>query len=102
MKKSIEAFEKYILDTDSKRLRATRKAAEQRKIRESKETQLEKLKETFADVRKSCNSLSQQLRHLKRYEDYLAEVVRGEPQWHNIDEVTLSLLFRAGLSGTSV
>eukprot|EP00474_Spongospora_subterranea_P005071 CRZ05529.1 hypothetical protein [Spongospora subterranea] len=87
MKKSIEAFESYIMDTDNKRMRAIKKTAEQRKIRETKEVQLEKLKETLEEIRNNRNSMVYQLRHLKRYENFLAATVRSEPHWHNIDEL---------------
>lgn len=62
LKKSIEAFESYIIDSDNKRLRALKKAAEQKKIREAKEVQLEKLNETFQQVKVARTSMLKQLR----------------------------------------
>lgn len=61
MKKSIEAFESYIMDSDNKRLRALKKTAEQKKIREAKEIQLEKLSESFEEIKKTRDSMQTQL-----------------------------------------
>jgi siroheme synthase (precorrin-2 oxidase/ferrochelatase) len=61
MRDSIRAFEKYILDSDNKRTRALRKAAEQKRLREQKELIIQNLTKELATLKQKSGSLVVQL-----------------------------------------
>lgn len=75
LQESLIKFNKFLQENESKRNRAMKRASEEKKQREIKEKEIERLKAQYAAVKKEESQLKEQVEKLLKYQDYLENVV---------------------------
>ena len=74
LQESLIKFNKFLQENESKRNRAIKRAADERKQREAKEGEIVKLKSQYAEKFDEEAKLGKDLERYKRYQDYLYKV----------------------------
>ncbi|CAM9655093.1 unnamed protein product, partial [Chrysoparadoxa australica] len=80
MKSQVLKFEKFIMENDTKRMRAEAKAKHERRVLEQKEQELKQLQEELVTAQRKETALKKQREKLKPYHEYLLSVVAESDQ----------------------
>lgn len=75
LQESLIKFNKFLQENESKRNRAMKRSSEEKKQRELKEKEIERLKTQYATVKKDESQLKERVEKLLKYQDYLENVV---------------------------
>jgi chromosome segregation ATPase len=74
LQESLIKFNKFLQENESKRNRAIKRAADERKQREQKEAEIAKLRSQYSDKFEEEAKLKEDLEKHRRYQDYLYRV----------------------------
>lgn len=88
LQESLIKFNKFLQENESKRSRAVKRAADERKQREQKEQEIAKLKVQYSDKLEEEARLKDDLEKYRRYQDFLSKVVEAAtddyPEIHDL------------------
>lgn len=87
LKEGVRKFEKFLKENDAKRIRANRKAVEEIKLKELKESEKQERTKELEVQEKKRNELQHELRSKQRYEQFLERVCDSTEQFEDIPEV---------------
>jgi hypothetical protein len=87
LKEGVRKFEKFLKENDAKRIRANRKALDEIKLKELKESEKQKMTKELEVQEKKRNELQHELASKQRYEQYLERVCDATEQFEDIPEV---------------
>ena len=87
LKEGVRKFEKFLKENDAKRIRANRKALEEIKLKELKESEKQKMTKELEVQEKKRNELQHELASKQRYEHFLERVCDATEQFEDIPEV---------------
>jgi len=89
LQESLIKFNKFLQENESKRNRAVKRAADEKKQREQKEKEIKRLKEQHASRLEEERTLQKAVRGHEKYHVFLAEVVErgGGGEYHEIQDL---------------
>ena len=87
LKEGVRKFEKFLKENDAKRIRANRKALEEIKLKELKESEKQKMTKELEVQEKKRNELQHELASKQRFEQFLERVCDATEQFEDIPEV---------------
>ncbi|BDA40597.1 Coiled-coil domain-containing protein 42 homolog [Coccomyxa sp. Obi] len=96
---SMIRFSKFLQDNEAKRVRAVKKVTDEKKMRESKEREIEEVQSSLEQVKTLTEKTREALQRFIRYEDYLENVLDSTEEFHEIGEI---MLRHATLQATNI
>lgn len=89
LKDSLNKFDKFLKENDSKRTRAIKKTIEERKLREIKETEVSTLKDSFTELQDKKDRQFKILDTNSSYQRYLEVVIENTGEYGEIKDLIL-------------
>lgn len=86
---SMIRFSKFLQDNEAKRLRAVNKVTDEKKMKESKEREIEEVQSSLAQVKTVTEKTREALQRFIRCEDYLESVLNSTEEFHEIGDIML-------------
>lgn len=87
LKGSLVKFDKFLKENDSKRSRALKKSNEERKMRESKEAEIQRLRETLAGLTAKKDRQDRALESHLAYQRYLELVIEAVEDFGEVKDI---------------
>lgn len=89
IKEQVRKFDKFLKDNDAKRVRASRKAAEEEKLREQKEVEKLELMKLLEEQLRKKNALADELSRKAVYQEYLDNLCDTSEYFEGIENITM-------------
>ncbi|KAK9823584.1 hypothetical protein WJX72_003990 [[Myrmecia] bisecta] len=87
LQESLIRFSKFLQENDSKRMRALKKAQDERKTREEKEREVEQLMKLMDELRVQKDEVQEILNKNLKYQHYLEAVLETADEFHEIGDL---------------
>eukprot|EP00002_Diphylleia_rotans_P034398 TRINITY_DN7380_c0_g1_i1.p1 TRINITY_DN7380_c0_g1~~TRINITY_DN7380_c0_g1_i1.p1 ORF type:complete len:328 (+),score=100.08 TRINITY_DN7380_c0_g1_i1:57-1040(+) len=85
----VSKFDKFLKDNDAKRSRANKRAADEIKLREQKESEIIQCHQQLEGMKVQKEVSKGQLERIKRYEKYLMDVAETSEENHEINDILM-------------
>eukprot|EP00002_Diphylleia_rotans_P028960 TRINITY_DN585_c0_g2_i1.p1 TRINITY_DN585_c0_g2~~TRINITY_DN585_c0_g2_i1.p1 ORF type:complete len:305 (-),score=77.29 TRINITY_DN585_c0_g2_i1:985-1899(-) len=89
LQESLVKFNKFLQENDSKRSRAEKKAAQEIRLREAKEKEIEQLRQQIAEMTIKRTRITEVLRRDMRYQKYLEDVHEVAEEYPETKDILL-------------
>lgn len=87
LKQSLQKFDRFLKENDSKKLRALKKAKEERIMIKTKETEIETLKTNCKDLEEERDQVRKRLEKYTLYQEYLERVLEFSDEFKDLHEI---------------